>query len=87
LAAALLKTRRGPVPKNKTIDPRLGEYVSQAEFGRMIGKTPRTISRWMSGLGLPYVTIGREIFIPLEPARNWLADRVANLYPNRKGRR
>ena len=75
------------MPKNKTIEPRLGDYVHVSEFACMVGKTRRTMSRWMSFHSLPYIKIGRETHVPVEAARDWLANRVHNsAHLKRKGR-
>lgn len=66
------------------IDTRFGEYIPLATFAEMFGKTRQTIHRWMSQTdGLPYLKLGRETYIPMERAREWLASRVRKPNPRR----
>jgi hypothetical protein len=69
----------------KALDPRLGDYVHIEEFARMVNKTRRTITRWMGRPdGLPFLKLGRETHIPLDSARQWIANRAAPLKPTRR---
>jgi hypothetical protein len=57
-----------------SIDPRLGEYASPEEFGKMIGRSRRTVTRMMARPnGLPYLPFGNETLIPIPLARDWMA--------------
>jgi hypothetical protein len=70
-----------------SIDVRLGDYVRLTEFANMVGKTRRTLSRWINQPdGLPYLRLGREIHVPLAHARDWLASRIRRPNPRRRGR-
>ena len=68
-----------------TIDPRLGDYAGRTEFALMMGKSPRTISRWIAQPdGLPYLTLGNEVLIPIGGARAWMAAKVKRPNQRRK---
>ena len=47
--------------------------VPAGEFATSLKKTYRTIHRWMSEPdGLPYLKLGRDRYIHIETARQWL---------------
>ena len=67
------------------VDPRLGEYVSEPVFAKMVGRHPRTTRRWRNEPdGLPYLPLGNEILIHIPTARDWLAKRI--IHPNKRRR-
>ena len=44
-----------------------------AELGRALHKSPRTIARWRAlGEGPPVVKLGREILYPIAGVQTWL---------------
>jgi len=50
--------------------------VPAGEFATSLKKTYRTIHRWMSEPdGLPYLKLGRDRYIHIETARQWLFSR------------
>ena len=52
--------------------------VPAGEFATSLKKTYRTIHRWMSEPdGLPYLKLGRDRYIHIETARQWLFGRRA----------
>jgi hypothetical protein len=68
-----------------TIDPKLGEYLPIESFARMVHKSRRTITRWISQPdGLPHLRLGNETHIPLADARGWLASRIKRPNPRRR---
>jgi hypothetical protein len=65
------------VSKTKQIAPELGAFIHIDEFARMVNRDRRTVSRWIHdrppGAALPHIKLGREVHIPLQAAREWLA--------------
>jgi hypothetical protein len=50
--------------------------VPAGQFATSLGKTYRTIFRWMTEPdGLPYLQLGRDRYIHVESAREWLFSR------------
>jgi len=50
--------------------------VPAGEFATSLKKTYRTIHRWMSEPdGLPYLKLGRDRYIHIQTARQWLFSR------------
>ena len=63
------------------LDPRLGDYVSLPAFAEMVSKTPRTVSRWIANHQLPVMRLGRNLYVPIPAAQDWLQQRVRKPYP------
>jgi hypothetical protein len=64
----------------------LGEYQEIGEFARTeVKKHPKTVRRWTEQPdGLPYLKLGRDIFIHKPTARDWLRSRIRHPNPRRE---
>jgi hypothetical protein len=64
----------------------LADFVPIRRFAKDIGKTSRTVLRWMEG-GLPYTKLGNERLIHVATAHAWLMRRMRHhrRRPKRKG--
>jgi hypothetical protein len=66
------------------LDPRLGEFVSVADFAKMIGKSKRTVSRLIHQPdGLPHLPFGNAMLISIPDAKAWFAGRTMQPNPRR----
>lgn len=66
----------------------LDGYLTQAEVAKMFGVTERCIRKWMNlPDGLPFVTVGRRTYIPGQRGKEWLASRIQQRNPTKRGRR
>jgi hypothetical protein len=61
----------------------LAGYSDQEEFSRVNNISPRTIARYRNQVdGLPWVTFGGRVFIPLAEAAEWLRSQIRR--PNKR---
>jgi len=64
------------------------EYTDAEPFAQKIGKTKRTVLRWMNEPdGLPFAKIGNRHLIHIPTAREWLLSRVRQRNPRRRSMR
>ena len=50
--------------------------IPAKQFASTVGKTYKTLYNWMSAPnGLPYLQLGRDRYIHIDTAREWLFDR------------
>lgn len=64
----------------------LSDYMPKAQFASELGCHERTIDNYRSQPnGLPSLTIGGKVYIPIADAREWIARRVARPNPVRNG--
>jgi hypothetical protein len=64
----------------------LADFVGIEKFAKDVGRTTRTVLRWMDDNGLPYSRLGSRRFIHMPSARQWLLDRIRQANPERRGR-
>jgi hypothetical protein len=58
-------------------------FLEQAEFARTHRISPRTVARYRSQVdGLPSVSFGGRVYIPLREAGTWLSGRIR--HPNKR---
>ena len=49
-------------------------YLTVAEFGEVIGRSPYTLQRWRSeGSGPPYIKVGGRVSYDMERVHEWIA--------------
>ena len=66
----------------------LAGYIPKAKFAKEINKSERTVDRLIDQKnGLPHLKLGRDVFIPIDLARQWLADRVTQCNPTNRSYR
>jgi hypothetical protein len=63
----------------------LDDYLDIEPFAKQVGRSTRTILRWMDEPnGLPYSRIGNRRLIHVPTAREWIFGRMHNRKPRRK---
>jgi hypothetical protein len=68
-------------------DNLLEGFVELSPFAAQMGRTTRTVRRWIDEPnGLPYTRLGCRILVHLPTAREWLLGRVKQRNPRRRSR-
>jgi hypothetical protein len=62
----------------------LNDYVTLKQFAGDIGKSTRTVTRWMDNAGLPFLKFGRERLVHLPSAKRWMFGRVQQRNPSQQ---
>jgi hypothetical protein len=63
----------------------LNDYVTLKQFAGDIGKSTRTVTRWMDqNDGLPFLKFGRERLVHLPSAKRWMLGRVRQRNPSQQ---
>jgi hypothetical protein len=83
--------RQGDCSSGDDGDPHglLSDYADLESFAAAVGRSPRTVRRWLDQpSGLPYTRIGNRILIHIPSAKAWIFGRMRNpsLQPARRGR-
>ena len=61
----------------------LAGYIEQSQFARTHHIATRTVARYRNQVdGLPSVSFGGRVYIPLREAGTWLSSRIN--YPNKR---
>ena len=64
------------------------DFVPLGEFAKSIDKHPRTIQRWAGQPdGFPIAHIGKEDFVHIPTARDWVLSKVRRPNPRREAQR
>jgi hypothetical protein len=64
----------------------LAGYIREDKFATAANISIRTSARYRAQPdGLPFVTFGGHVYIPVAAAREWLRSRVKHPNPRRKG--
>jgi hypothetical protein len=64
----------------------LAGYQTEPQFAQDADISTRTSSRYRNQPdGLPYVMWGGKVYIPIEPAREWLRSRIKRPNARRRG--
>ena len=57
-------------------------YLEEHIFADKVDKNIRTVRRWRSQPdGLPFLKLGREVYIPVEEGRSWLKSKIVTPNP------
>jgi hypothetical protein len=73
---------RSPGDDDDGLHGLLSDYVDLGPFAAAVGRSPRTVRRWLDELnGLPHTRIGNRILIHIPTARAWIFSRMRNPSP------
>jgi hypothetical protein len=60
----------------------LSDYLDLVPFAKQVGRSPRTVRRWMDvPNGLPYTRIGNRVLVHVPTARDWIFGRMRGRNP------